>query len=43
MKKVRDVKEFENIKEMIYYSAKKYANNIAFIVKHQEGKNKTYT
>lgn len=42
MKKVRDVKEFENIKEMIYYSAKKYANNIAFIVKHQEGKNKTY-
>ena len=42
MKKVRDVKEFENIKEMIYNSAKKYADHIAFIVKHQEGKNKTY-
>lgn len=42
MKKIRDVKEFENIKEIIYYSAEKYANNIAFIVKYQEGKNKTY-
>lgn len=42
MKKIRDVKEFENIKEMIYNSAKKYADHIAFIIKHQEGKNKTY-
>lgn len=42
MKKIRDVKEFENIKEMIYNSAKKYAEHIAFIVKHQDGKNKTY-
>ena len=42
MKKERNVKEFQNIKEIIYNSAKKYANNIAFIIKHQEGKNKTY-
>ena len=31
-----------NIKEIIYNSAKKYADHIAFIIKHQEGKNKTY-
>jgi len=42
MKKERKVQEFQNIKEIIYNSAKKYANNIAFIIKHQEGKNKTY-
>ena len=41
MKKVREVQEFKDIKEIIYNSAKKYANNIAFIIKHQEGKNKT--
>ena len=35
-------KLFQNIKEIIYNSAKKYADNIAFIIKHQEGKNKTY-
>lgn len=42
MKKTREVEEFKNIKEIIYNSAKKYAENIAFIIKHQEGKNKTY-
>lgn len=42
MKKERKVQEFKDIKEVIYNSAKKYANNIAFIIKHQEGKNKTY-
>ena len=42
MKKERKVQEFKDIKEIIYNSAKKYANNIAFIIKHQEGKNKTY-
>ena len=42
MKKERNVKEFKDIKEIIYNSAKKYDNNIAFIIKHQEGKNKTY-
>lgn len=42
MKKEKIVKEFKDIKELIYNSAKTYANNIAFIVKHQEGKTKTY-
>ena len=42
MKKEKIVQEFKDIKELIYNSAKIYANNIAFIVKHQEGKNKTY-
>lgn len=42
MKKVEEIKEFKNIKEIIYNSAKKYADQIAFISKHQDGKNKTY-
>lgn len=42
MKKEKIVQEFKDIKELIYNSAKTYANNIAFIVKHQEGKNKAY-
>ncbi len=42
MKKEKIVQEFKDIKELIYNSAKIYANNIAFIVKHQEGKNKVY-
>ena len=42
MKKIRTVQEFKNIKEIIYNSAKKYENHIAFIIKHQEGKIKTY-
>lgn len=42
MKKEKIVQEFKDIKELIYNSAKTYANNIAFVVKHQEGKNKTY-
>ena len=42
MRKEKIVQEFKDIKELIYNSTKIYANNIAFIVKHQEGKNKTY-
>lgn len=42
MKKEREVKEFKDIKEIVYNSAKKYAENIAFIIKNQKGKNKTY-
>lgn len=42
MKKERDVKEFKDIKEILYNSAKRYADHIAFIIKHQEGKSKTY-
>ena len=31
--------EFENIKEIIYNSAKVYKDNTAFVIKHKEGKN----
>ena len=34
--------EFENIKEIIYNSAEKYAENTAFIIKHKNGKDVTY-
>ena len=34
--------EFENIKEIIYNSAKKYGNNRAFILKYKNGKNVEY-
>ena len=34
--------EFENIREIIYNSAKKYAENRAFILKHKNGKNIEY-
>ena len=34
--------EFENIKEIIYNSADKYAENTAFIIKHKNGKDITY-
>ena len=34
--------EFENIKEIIYNSADKYAENTAFIIKHKNGKDVTY-
>ncbi len=42
MKKEKNVQEFKDIKEIMYNSAKVYAGNIAFVVKHQEGKSKTY-
>ena len=37
-----DIPEFENIKDLIYNSAKKYKNNIAFIVKHKNGNDIKY-
>lgn len=40
--KIFDVKEFQNIKEIIYESAEKYAEKTAFVIKHQEGKSKNY-
>ncbi len=42
MKKNKDVELFKNIKEIIYNSAEKYADNIAFIIKHKEEKNQRY-
>ena len=37
-----EAKEFKNIKEIIYNSAKKYSKKIAFVVKHQEKKKVNY-
>ncbi len=37
-----EAKEFKNIKEIIYNSAKKYSKKIAFVVKHQENKKVNY-
>ncbi len=34
--------EFENIREIVYNSAEKYAENRAFILKRKEGKNIQY-
>lgn len=32
---IMDVKEFNNIKEIIYNSAKIYSDNYAFVIKHK--------
>ena len=42
MEKIFDTTEFNNIKEIIHNSAKKYKDNIAFVIKHKEEKNTTY-
>ncbi len=42
MEKIFDATEFNNIKEIIYNSAKKYKDNLAFVIKHKEEKNTTY-
>ena len=47
-RKLREVPRFDNIKELIYHSAVKYANNTAFTTKVKNGKeieyiNHTYT
>lgn len=34
--------EFENVKQIIYNSAQKYENQIAFVIKHQENKKVSY-
>ena len=41
-KKLFEAKEFKNIKEIIYESAERYNDKIAFVVKHQENKKVTY-
>ena len=40
--KLFEAKEFKNIKEIIYNSAKIYADSIAFVIKHQEDKKVSY-
>lgn len=42
MKALREVKEYKNIKEIIYNSVEKFGNNTAFIKKHQEDKKVRY-
>ena len=41
-KKIFDVTDFKDIKEIIYNSASKYAEKIAFVIKHQDDKNVNY-
>ena len=41
-KKIFEAKEFDNIKEIIYNSAKKYENSTAFVIKHKEAGNINY-
>ena len=43
MRKQREVKEFKNVKEIIYNSAKEYSDNVAFIKKEQINKKAEYT
>lgn len=40
--KIFEATEFNNIKEIIKNSAKKYGDQIAFVIKHQENKKVTY-
>lgn len=40
--KIFNVKEFNNIKEIVYNSAEKYSKNIAFVIKHKDGKDINY-
>lgn len=41
-KKIFDAEEFNNIKELIYNSAKKYTEKIAFVIKHKTDKDVEY-
>ena len=41
-KKIFDVPEFNNIKEIIHHSAQKYAEKIAFVIKHKKDKEIEY-
>ena len=34
--------EFENIKDLIYYTVEKYKDHIAFVIKNKENKETTY-
>ena len=41
--KIRNPKELNNIKEILYNSAEEYSENIAFVIKHQQSDQTTYT
>lgn len=40
--KFREVPRFENVKDLLYHSAEKYKNNIAFTIKKKEGEKISY-
>ena len=40
--KIYEATEYNNIKEIIYASAEKFKDKTAFVIKHQQGKNKEY-
>lgn len=40
--KIFEATEFQNIKEIMYHSAKKYADKIAFVIKHKQAKEVKY-
>lgn len=42
IKELKDVKEFKNVKEILYNSAEAYKDNVAFVIKHKNGKNVEY-
>ena len=40
--KIFNVPEVKNMKEVIYAAVKNYSDNIAFVIKHQNGKEVEY-
>ena len=42
IRKVFEAKEFKNIKDIIYNSAKVFSEKVAFVIKHKEGENIQY-
>ena len=40
--KIYEATEFNNVKEIIYNSAKKYNEKVAFVIKHKNGNEVTY-
>ena len=41
-KRIFDAKEYKDVKELLYGSAEKFKDRIAFTIKHQEGKKIEY-
>ena len=37
-----ETREFRNLKEMINYACKEFSKNIAFVIKHKDGKDVKY-
>ena len=43
LKKIYDAEKFDNIRDIMANAVKLYPNNIAFKIKHKDGKNVSYT